>query len=53
MKRIRRWAANRYLMRIAAEGLNEALGSSRAYVRMGTQAELAGGDGAGHKSQER
>jgi GAF domain-containing protein/HAMP domain-containing protein len=33
------------LMRIAAEGLNEALGGSRAYVRMGTATELASGNG--------
>ena len=31
------------LMRITAEGLNKALGTSRAYVRMGTEAELVSG----------
>ncbi len=31
------------LMRITAEELNRALGGSRAFVRMGTKAELAGG----------
>ncbi len=40
------------LMRITAEGLNRATGGSRTFVRMGTEAELAGGDGSGHKSQE-
>jgi len=40
------------LMRITAEGLNRALGGSRAFVRMGTQAELTGVNGSGHKSQD-
>lgn len=40
------------LMRITAEGLNRVLGGSRAFVRMGTKAELTGRDGSGHKSQE-
>ena len=40
------------LMRIAAEELNRALSGSRAFVRLGTAAELAGGDGSGHESQE-
>jgi GAF domain-containing protein/HAMP domain-containing protein len=48
------------LMRITAEGLNEALSGSRAFVRMGMEAELAGGDEspprvlavAGHKSEK-
>lgn len=41
------------LMRITAEGLNEALGGSRTFVRMGMQTELADGDESGHKSQEK
>jgi len=40
------------LMRITAEELNRTLGGSRAYVRLGTAAELAGGGGSGHESQE-
>jgi GAF domain-containing protein len=40
------------LMRITAEGLNKTLGGSRAFVRMGTAAELAGGEGSGHTSEE-
>ena len=40
------------LMRITAEGLNKALGGSRAFVRMGTAAELAGGEGSGHTSEK-
>lgn len=40
------------LMRITAEGLNKALGGSRAFVRMGTAAELAGGKESGHTSEE-
>jgi hypothetical protein len=32
------------LMRIAAEELNRTLGGSRAFVRMGTVAELTGKD---------
>jgi hypothetical protein len=44
------------LMRITAEGLNQALGGSRVFVRMGTETELTaeieaqlsrGSDGAG------
>lgn len=38
------------LMRITAEELNRVLGGSRTYVRLGTQAELAGG--SGHEPQE-
>ncbi|MEA3340471.1 MAG: GAF domain-containing protein [Chloroflexota bacterium] len=37
------------LLRITAEELNRVLGGSRAYVRLGTQAELAAGSG---ESQE-
>jgi GAF domain-containing protein len=33
------------LMRITAEGLNEALGGSRTFVQLGTQDELIGGNG--------
>lgn len=40
------------LMRITAEELNMALGGSRTFVQMGTAAELVGGDGSGHKSEE-
>ncbi len=40
------------LMRITVEELNRTLGGSRAYVRLGTAAELAGGGGSGHESQE-
>jgi len=40
------------LMQITAEGLSKALGGSRTFVWMGTKAELTGGDGSGHQSQE-
>ncbi len=40
------------LMHITAEGLNRALGASRTYARLATEAELTGGGGSGHKSQE-
>ena len=34
------------LMRITAEGLNEALGSTRTFVQMGIEAEWSGGNGS-------
>jgi GAF domain-containing protein len=40
------------LMRISAEGLNEALNGSRTLVRMGTKDELIGGNGNAERSGE-
>lgn len=40
------------LMHVTAEGLNRALGASCTYARLATEAELTGGGGSGHKSQE-
>jgi len=49
--RMRRATDMETLLRITAEELNQALGGSRAYVRLGTGAEWAGGGGSSHKSQ--
>jgi GAF domain-containing protein len=50
--RMQRSADMATLMQIAADELNRSLGGSRAYVRLGTETQLLGGDGRWAGEQE-